>query len=112
MKISTTTPKTAVIAELGKRLARVRKQRGYTQEELSKAAGLGVATLRRIEEGNDAQLGSWIKLLKTLDMVAAIDQLVPETFSSPMAEVKAGKRRSLKKPSGVSQGSVVWGDEG
>lgn len=110
MKITTTTPKNAVIAELGKRLARVRKQRGFTQEELSRVAGLGVATLRRIEEGKDAQLGSWIKLLKTLDMVAAIDQLVPETFSSPMAEVKAGKRAS-KKTSGIAEGGIVWGDQ-
>lgn len=111
MKITTTTPKNTVIAELGKRLARVRKQRGYTQQELAKAAGLGVATLRRIEEGRDAQLGSWIKLLKTLDMVVAIDQLVPETFSSPLAQVKAGKRRSSKNLSGVAEAGVVWGDE-
>jgi len=111
MKISATTPKNAVITELGKRLARVRKQRGFTQEELSKVAGLGVATLRRIEEGKDAQLGSWIKLLKALDMTTSIDQLVPETFRSPMAEVKASSRRRMKKPAGDTEGGVIWGDE-
>lgn len=111
MKIVSTTPKVAAIKELGSRLARVRKQQGYTQHELSLAAGLGVATLRRIEEGKDAQLGSWIKLLKALGMVAAIDQLLPEQFSSPMAAVKTSRRRAKKQNASADAGSVVWGDE-
>lgn len=87
MKITEFTPENRSLAELGERLARVRKQQGYTQERLAEAAGIGVATLRRIEGGLDSQLSSWLKLLKVLQMTAAVDALMPEDFYSPMAEV-------------------------
>lgn len=108
MKIEVTTPKQSALKELGERLARTRKQQGFTQSELSREAGIGVATLRRIEDGKDAQLGSWIKLLKALGMTGVIDHLVPEELVSPMAEVR-GTRRG-KKPGNKAR-EPRWGDE-
>jgi transcriptional regulator with XRE-family HTH domain len=105
MKITDTTPQNTVLKELGGRLAQVRKQRGFTQVELAQQAGIGVATLRRIEDGQDAQIGSWLKLLGTLGLTQSIEQLLPESISSPMAEVKRGKRRA------VGGSKVGWGDE-
>ena len=102
-------PDAEILKEFGKRLATIRKAQGYSQTELAKLAGIGVATLRRIESGRDSQLESWLKLLKALDMAPAIDALLPETFNSPMAEVLAGKsqkRRNLSSSSGI-----VWADE-
>ncbi len=109
MKIERKTPKTAALLEIGQRLAKVRKARDYTQDQLATEAGVGVATLRRIEEGRDAQLGSWIKLLKALDMISSIDALLPEVYSSPMSEVKAGRKR--RRAPRRSEGGVAWGDE-
>ena len=86
MKIEKLTPEPVILAELGARLARVRKQQRISQQQLAEQAGLGVATLRRIEAGQDSQLSSWIKLLKVLGRTSAIDSLVPEKFESPMAE--------------------------
>ncbi|MDM3870011.1 helix-turn-helix transcriptional regulator [Porticoccus sp. W117] len=109
MKINNLTPDTTALQELGTRLARIRKQRGYSQQRLADDAGIGVATLRRIEDGRDSQLGSWIKLLKALQMSSAIDSLLPESFQSPMAEVKAqGKKRrnQVEEPS-----TSPWQDE-
>jgi len=106
MKIDHLSPDNEILNELGARLARVRKQQGYTQDRLAEKAGLGVATLRRIEYGQDSQLGSWLKLLKALHMAAAIDQLMPENFSSPMAEAKRQRGRRKKNDAGI-----VWGDE-
>ena len=101
-----------ILEELGDRLARIRKQRGYTQDALAQEAGLGVATLRRIEDGKDGKLGTWLRVLKALAMEAAIDTLLPENFRSPMAEAKRSKRRSRRrgKTAGASA-SFVWGDE-
>ena len=99
------TPNDAMLAELGVRLARLRKQRGLTQEVLAAEAGLGVATLRRIEDGSDGKLGSWLRLLKALDLVSSIEGLLPEDLRSPMAEAqKRGRRRA-------SDAGFVWGDE-
>ncbi|OGT71579.1 MAG: hypothetical protein A3H44_14055 [Gammaproteobacteria bacterium RIFCSPLOWO2_02_FULL_57_10] len=106
MKIDTLTPDTEMLKELGERLARIRKQQRLSQTELAQEAGVGVATLRRIEGGQDSQLVSWLKLLRALGMTTAIDSLLPEEFSSPMAEVRGAARKRTKTPTGI-----VWGDE-
>lgn len=109
MKITNLTPEVDILKEFAQRLARMRKAQGYSQSELAKEAGIGVATLRRIEAGQDSRIVSWLKLLKALDMTAAIDSLLPETFLSPMAEARAAtsrKRNTSSPPSGI-----VWGDE-
>lgn len=108
MKINALTPETEILKELGERLARIRKQQGYAQPALAEEAGIGVATLRRIEGGQDSQLESWLKLLKALNIAAAIDALLPEEFNSPMAEAH-GSAKKRKKPS--SSSGIVWGDE-
>ena len=109
MKIESLTPEPEILKELGLRLARMRKQQGYSQTRLADEAGVGVATIRRIEAGQDSQLESWIKLLKPLDMIASVDALLPEDFASPMAQVmsdRKGRRKSRHKSAGI-----VWGDE-
>lgn len=109
MKITKYTPDIDILKELGGRLATIRKAQGYSQTELANEAGIGVATLRRIESGRDSQLETWLRLLKALDMAPAIDTLIPETFNSPRVEVLAGQRRKRTKSSPSS--GIVWGDE-
>ncbi len=109
MKIQNLTPLDSALAELGRRLALARKTRGMSQQELADAAGIGVATLRRIEGGNDSQLGSWIKALGALDLIDAVDQLLPEEIRSPMADVKAAsKRRRAGEP---EEPTDPWGGQ-
>jgi transcriptional regulator with XRE-family HTH domain len=91
MKITHLTPETAILKELGRRLARVRKARGFSQDRLAGEAGIGVATLRRIEGGQDSQLESWLKILKALDMAPSVDALLPEDLKSPLAEARAAQ---------------------
>ena len=109
MKLSKFVPEDEILKEFAKRLARIRKAQGYSQTEFAKEAGIGVATLRRIEGGQDSQFETWLKILKALDRMPALDALLPETFNSPMAEALAGKSRKRKKPSPSS--GIVWGDE-
>lgn len=106
MKIENLTPDAVVIAELGERLARIRKQQGYSQDELATEAGLGVATLRRIEAGEGSQFESWIKLLKALRMAPLLNSLLPENYESPMAQVLSSSKKRKSGPKGR-----VWGDE-
>ena len=116
MKINKLTPDNHILAEFGQRLAKIRKQQGLSQIVLAEQAGIGIATLRRIERGTDSQLGSWIKLLKALDMDTNLDALLPEQFNSPMAETlrerkakyQAGSAAGRKKG---TQTSIGWGDE-
>ncbi len=108
MKIDRLTTDKEILRELGQRLTRIRKQQGYIQEALAKKAGIGVATLRRIEHGQDSQMESWFKLLRALELTQSIEQLLPENFDSPMAEALAAKKRRRK----TSQlPATAWGDE-
>jgi len=108
MEIGELTPESEALRILGERLARIRKQQGFSQTRLAEHAGIGVATLRRIEAGKDSQLGSWIKLLKSLQRVSLIDGLVPDTFESPMAEALASKKRWRRQSRSTGP---VWGDQ-
>lgn len=115
MKIDQLTPEAEILKELAKRLARIRKAQGYSQTRLAEEAGIGVATLRRVEAGQVSQLETWLKLLKALNMASAIDALLPENFKSPMAEALADSRKKQRKTSSSiaaePSSGVVWGDE-
>lgn len=115
MKIHHLTPTTEILRELGRRLGAMRKQVGLSQEALAEAAGVGVATLRRLEDGHDGKLGSWLRILLALRLEGAVDALLPEDLRSPLAEAKARSKRSRKAPASDDQpgpdGGFVWGDE-
>ena len=122
MKIEYLTLDQVALGELGRRLARVRKQQGLSQTELAQEAGLGVATLRRIESGKSGQMESWLKIMKALRMTASVDAFLPEKFDSPRAQVLStkvrrhktdkGKQKSEDKPAeGPVKSSVKWGDQ-
>jgi len=104
------TPESSILIELGKRLALVRKQHGFTQTQLASNAGIGVATLRRIEGGQDSQMETWLKLMKALDNLPAIDALLPTDFKSPMAQAKAATNNKQKKSKDSQSSNSVWGD--
>ena len=109
MKINQLTPETKILKELGKRLTRIRKVQGFSQSSLAEEAGIGIATLKRIEGGQDSQIETWLKILKALNRADSIDALLPEDFKSPMVEVlgtSSGKRKKVSATSGI-----VWGDE-
>lgn len=96
MKITYLTPHATALEEFGQRLARQRKNKGLRQEELAEAAGIGVATLRRMEGGLDAHFSSWIKVLAALGESESLDTLLPTELKSPRLAVqgKAGRVRA------------------
>ncbi len=108
MKIDNLSPDDEITKELGRRLAKVRRLQGYAQQQLADVAGVGVATLRRIEGGQDSHMQSWLKILKALGLTQSIDKLLPENFSSPMADALADRSRRRKRKSVTS--IRTWGD--
>jgi transcriptional regulator with XRE-family HTH domain len=106
MKIIDTTPHAVALEEFGRRVALARKNRRMNQTEMAKASGLGVATIARIETGQDAQFSSWLKIFAVLGLKAGLDQLIPENLTSPMSQVK-----NRRHPKRVKPGEFKWGDE-
>ena len=110
----------AILTELGERLQRTRLERNLSQAKLAAEAGVGRVTLQRIEDGNSASLINLVRVLRALDLLEGLDQLVPPPTASPLDEVKrrgqqrqrAGSpRRSQRSSASEPSGSWRWGDE-
>jgi transcriptional regulator with XRE-family HTH domain len=108
----------AVLAELGRRLARHRLERNWTQAELAAQAGLGQATVQRAERGESVQMTSMIKLLRTLELLGGLNAAVPEAVELPIARLEREQRKSRQRASGPGRRSDepggrswTWGDE-
>jgi transcriptional regulator with XRE-family HTH domain len=109
----------AVLAELGRRLERQRVQRNRTQAEMAEQAGIGRATLQRLERGESVQMTSMIKLLRALGLLGALDVAVPESIDLPIAQLEReqrGIRRRARgrrgRSSAESDGAPWrWGEE-
>src|SRR5262249_34883541 len=80
----------ALLSELGNRLAQYRIARSATQDDLARRAGLGKRTLERLENGGSVQLSSFIRILRELDLLDALDSLIPEPGPRPMDLLKLG----------------------
>lgn len=109
----------AVLTELGARIARNRLERNWTQADLAREAGLGQATIQRIERGRSVQMTSLVRLLRTLGLLEALDAAIPQSLRLPIAELEREQRRTRKraraarKPAKRPQRGTrwTWGDE-
>jgi transcriptional regulator with XRE-family HTH domain len=109
----------AVLAELGRRLERQRVQRNSTQAEMAEQAGIGRATLQRLERGKSVQMTSMVKLLRALGLLAALDAAVPESIDLPIAQLEREQRKIRRRargsrgdpPAESSERPWRWGEE-
>jgi transcriptional regulator with XRE-family HTH domain len=116
MKITDQLTDEAILSELGQRLARLRVEREVTQEELAKKAGVGKRTLERIEAGGSSQTANLIRVFRALELIDALDGVVPEPRLRPMELLeqrsKQRRRASTKRRKRPEVGGTwTWGDE-
>ncbi len=113
MEITQKNTDTAILEELGRRLAQVRLDRNLTQGDLANAAGLSKRTVERSETGGSIQLSSFIRLLRALGIAQNFDQLLPPLLASPMEQLKLrGKERrraSSRKQATQTPSEWSWG---
>lgn len=110
----------AVLDEVGRRLARVRLERNIGQSELAVEAGVGLATVQRLERGRSVALTSLIRVLRALDLLETLDRAVPEPLPSPVEQLqlrgrrrqRAGSSRTARASEQASEEPWRWGDEG
>ena len=119
MTFSTTWTDQEVLAELGRRIARLRLERNLTQEALTEESGVSRATLRRIEAGHSAQLQNLVRILRVLDLLPRLDALVPLPRVRPLEELerrgrerkRASSSRRSKPEDGKPSGPWTWGED-
>ncbi|MGL4484460.1 MAG: helix-turn-helix domain-containing protein [Anaerovoracaceae bacterium] len=105
-----------IIAELGERFREYRVDYPLTQAELADKSGVSTRSIARIENGEDLQLSTFIKLLSALDLENNLEYLLPDPRKRPSyylnEEAKGKKKRRAKgKGSGESKKKNIWGDE-
>jgi transcriptional regulator with XRE-family HTH domain len=104
-----------VLEDLGRRLARCRLDRGLTQAELAEQAGVSKRTVERMEAGASSQTLSLIRILRVLNLLSGLDNLVPETGPRPMdllkLQGKERKRASSRKPAVRSPSGWSWDED-
>lgn len=104
----------ALQRELGSRLRDLRLNRNESQQELARRAGVGKATLQRLEEGRSGTIVTLLRVLRALDL-DNLDALVPAVERSPLAEAR-GERQARVRARGravpkTPPGGWRWGDE-
>jgi len=103
----------SVIRELGVRARQERLRRNLTQATVAERAGIGTATLKRLEDGNDVSLSTMIAVLRVLGGIDALDAILPTPPISPLdAQDSAKPQRQRSRPT-TPQPSTgwVWGED-
>lgn len=94
MRISSELTDATIAQILGERIARYRIEADLTQAELAEQAGIGKRTVERIEAGLGVELVTFIRVLRTLNILEGVERLLPELPPSPIAQLKLrGKQR-------------------
>ncbi len=115
MKISPELTDETVLLELGGRLAQRRLDLQLTQAVVAEQAGISKRTLERVESGASVQLASLIRLLRVLDDLSGLDQLLPEAGPGPMDLLRRKGKPRQRAPRRSAREKRdepwTWGDD-
>jgi len=92
MRITSEMTDAAVLQEVGARLERRRIDAGMTQAQLAEEAGVSKRSVERIMAGRSTDFVLWLRVLRALKLLDALEQLVPDLPQSPLALLKSRGR--------------------
>ena len=115
MDISKLVTDDAILAETGRRIARHRLDHQVSQADLAEQAGVSKRTVERIEAGASAQFSTIIRILRVLDLLPGLAQLIPEPIPRPLdllkRQGKVRQRATAKRKSDRTDKKWSWNDE-
>ncbi len=90
----------AVLDEIGRRVQRERLNRNFEQAELAKRAGVSRRALQNLETGRSCTLSLFVRVLKALDRLDALDAFLPASGLSPiqLAKLSGRERQRASRP--------------
>lgn len=114
MKIEELLADKTILVELGERIAQRRLEFELTQAELAEQAGVSKRTLERIEAGASTQLSTLIRILRVLELLDRLENLIPASGPRPMDLLKLKGKERQRAPRGkksVPDEPWQWGDD-
>lgn len=109
MKIESTHSDQSVLVEIGRRIERRRLSADLSQIELAREAGVGRATLQRLESGRPVAVPALIRVARVLGVLDQMEAWLPEQLPSPI-ETLALRGRVKQRASPRSRGEAPRGD--
>lgn len=92
----------AILATLGEFIRQIRLAQNKTQLDVATAAGIKRMTLVRIEQGRGGTMGTFIRLLRSLQQFHALKSFQPASQISPLSLAKLErKKRQRARPKKV-----------
>lgn len=99
----------SVLKELGLRIARYRLNKNMTQEALAVESGVSKPTIQRAESGSSIQVLKLISILRALNLIQNIENLIPDSPVSPLQQLKMkGKIRQRASSSHKKNDETDW----
>jgi transcriptional regulator with XRE-family HTH domain len=115
MRFTNELVESAVMRELGERVARQRLARNLRQTELARDAGVSRSALQRLEGGEAVSIGVLIRVLQSLGQAQNLEALLPAAEPEPIELLenrgRARQRARRTARSGRRTGPWQWGDE-
>jgi transcriptional regulator with XRE-family HTH domain len=92
-----------VTAEIGRRIKAHRLRCNLDQRTVAERSGVGLKTLRALEQGTGSTVETLVRVMKGLDMIQALDGFLPEPSVSPIAvfEMPRERRRAYRFKGGT-----------
>ncbi len=92
----------AIVKHIGSFIKEERIAKNKTQSEIAKITGLNRYTIGKIEKGGSVTLRVLIQVLRALDILHVLDNLVTATNISPLEAVKL-KEKKRKRATSTKQ---------
>ncbi len=101
-----------ILTELSQRIKHARIKSELTQSELAKECGIAKSTIERAEKGESIQLLILIKILRSLNHLNGLENILPDTQTTPLEYLRqpAPKKR-VRTKSNTQNKKFNWGDE-
>ena len=105
----------ALLQEVGRRIAFLRRSSQIKQEELAEKAGISRYALSRLENGaGGIRLESFLSVLRSLNVLNRLSVVLPELTLTPIQLVELEKKSEGALPKRIrtrrSSSNRVWGD--